>query len=109
MAILTNTFAERASAKPTCDAAVAAIQRLTLLYTRALDAHDECRKHVTAVIPIVKGLEQQRENQMRQLKKLRRAIQQQCSCIWMFQSNTALGELTGEAAWDYHYRHWTLN
>ena len=31
VAILTNTLAERASAKPTCDGIVAAVQRLTLL------------------------------------------------------------------------------
>ena len=109
VAILTNTLAERASTKPTCDATVAAIQRLTLLYTRALDAHDQCRKRFTEDLTILKGLKQQRKNRIRRIRKLQRAIQLRCNNILMLQSNTALGELTGELAWDYHYRHWTLS
>ena len=109
VAILTNTLAERASARPTCDGTVAAIQRLTLLYTKALDAHDQCRKRVTEDLTILKGLKRQRKNRMRRIKQLRRAIQLRCNDVLMLQSNAASGALTGELAWDYHYRHWTLS
>ena len=45
---------------------------------------------------------------MRRIRQLRRAIQIRCNDVSTLQSNAALGKLTGELAWDYHYRQWTL-
>ena len=109
VAMLTNTLAERASAKPTCDATVGVIQRLTLLYTRALDAHEQSRKSVIEDLTALKGLKQKRKNGMRRVRKLRGAIQIRCNDVLTLQSSAALGGLTGESAWDYHFRHWTLS